>query len=234
VVTRTPGSCMVDTDCPLFNQTCDHEQAPVECSCVNHQESCMVRTDMGTCRPSSINTCRTCQACLTDTLAGAIVSLQNASMAARADRLGSLCTNMTVYMGPLVDTSRCSSMLELLQQQPDLAQRAGALCAAMGACDASSPGACTLGVSSSARLAPGPALTGPLDTCSVEGVPGGAVPAGLVAPLGEHHALVCHIKSYACRPWPAPIAEETAVWMHMRMPVGDIADEASICTSHLC
>jgi hypothetical protein len=182
----TPDSCVIDADCPLFNQTCDRERPPVECTCSNHQESCLLRTDMGTCRSSSMNACRTCQACLADTLAEAVMPLQNASMAARADRLGSLCANMTEYMSPLVDVSRCSSMLQALQQQPDLSQRAGALCAGMGACDASNPGACTLSISSSARLTPGPSLSGPLDACSVEGVPGGAVPAGLVAPIGKH------------------------------------------------
>jgi hypothetical protein len=224
---------MSDDDCPMVNQTCSRVKPPMVCTCTNNTEACRVFSDMGMCRPSNISMCRACQVCIATTLTRAVVPMYNASWGVRVEQLNATCHNLTMHMSQLVTPNRCASMLALVEQEPDLASRAGALCTAMGTCDASLTG-CMVNVSSSARLTPGPALSGSLDACSVEGVPGGAVPAGLVPPLGEHHALVCHIKSYACRPWPAPIAEETAVWMHMRMPVGDIADEASICTSHLC
>jgi hypothetical protein len=151
-----------------------------------------VFSDMGMCRPSNISMCRACQMCIGNTLTRAVVPLYNASWGVRVEQLNATCYNHTVHMSQLVTPNRCVSMLALVEQEPDLAGRAGALCTAMGTCDASQTG-CMVNVSSSARLTPGPPLSGQLDTCSVEGVPGGAAPAGLVPPLGEAPALHVHV-----------------------------------------
>jgi hypothetical protein len=162
------------------------------CTCTNNTEACRVFSDMGTCRPSNISMCRACQTCLTRTLSQVVLPSQNASTDAWFGRLNGTCSNMTRTMSELVDPSRCASMLSLAQQQGDLRYRAGGLCSAMGACDTSGLGTCMLNVSSTLRFTPGPLLSGALDTCSVEGVAGGALPPGVVGAVGE---LIIHSRA---------------------------------------
>jgi hypothetical protein len=141
-------------------------------------------TNLGTCRPSNTSVCRGCQACLADTLSQAILPVMDATVAARAARLNTTCMNLASSISQLVNPSKCAAMLGQVAQTPDLSQRAGALCTAMGACDPSLP-ICNFTIGSTLRPVQGPALSGPLDACSVEGVPGGSVPAGLVPPMGR-------------------------------------------------
>lgn len=140
---------------------------------------------MGMCRHSNISMCRACQTCLTRTLSQVVLPSQSASTDVWLGRLNGTCSNMTRVMSELVGPSRCTSMLSLAQQQGDLRYRAGGLCSAMGACDTAGLGACMLNVSSTLRFTSGPLLSGALDTCSVEGVTGGALPPGIVGPVGE-------------------------------------------------
>jgi hypothetical protein len=143
-------------------------------------------TNLGTCRPSNTSMCRGCQVCLMDTLSQAILPAMDATVAARAVRLNTTCMNLAASISQLVNPSKCAAMLGQVAQTPDLSQRAGALCTAMGACDPALP-ICNFTIGSALRAGQGPPLSGLLDTCSVEGVPGGAVPAGLVPPMGECH-----------------------------------------------
>ena len=82
----------------------------------------------------------------------------------------------------------CHSLAASMTMQPDLALRAGAICAKLGFCSPV-PNACTYNVTSKDAAGRPTLVSGPIDLCTMEGVAGGATPPELTPVKGEAGGL---------------------------------------------
>jgi hypothetical protein len=182
--TLPAGGCWNDTSCGSLDLRCDTNGS-------NSQQvrSCSNGTDQSMTAGKCVNTtCASCKGCLQTMLDTFVLPKQYVNGSELATSFRTACPALFGATPAACDqvaqgfTSSVSTAAAAMTAAT-LARRAGALCAALGTnggCSADVDGTCRASlVLSSGRL------DGSLDRCTVEGVVGGSLPAGLSAPNGE-------------------------------------------------
>jgi hypothetical protein len=174
------GGCWNDTTCGSPDLRCDKAG--------NNSlslRSCTLGVDSTAMAGRCVATeCAVCRQCVQTMLDSFVLPQRyaNASMAAAA-------FNTTCMSLPGAVSSKCMAVASAVStlSNSTLRQRAGALCAALGA-DGGCSGSVVSSPACQASVVVGSGrLNGSLDLCSVEGVVGGSLPEDMLPPNGEQH-----------------------------------------------
>jgi hypothetical protein len=176
------GGCWNDTTCGSPDLRCDKagNNSMSLRSCSQGVDSTAMA---GRCVATE---CAVCRQCLQTMLDSFVLPQRYANASTAAAAFNTTCMSL-----PGAVSSKCVAVAGAVAtlSNTTLRQRAGALCAALGA-----DGGCSAGVVSSsacqASLVVGAGrLNGTLDLCSVEGVMGGGLPEDMLPPNGEQACI---------------------------------------------